>query len=134
MNVERIGEVWDSLHGKHYEVMEHFYQRFFKQFPEYRSFFPESLDAQMRKMVRTIGLVARVADSTSVVEPHIERVGDHHKPYGLQQEDLENFKTVFIEVLGEEYGSQWDANYAQAWQQAFDEVIIPGMMKGLASS
>lgn len=134
MNVERIGEVWDSLHGKHYEVMEHFYQRFFEQFPEYRSFFPESLDAQMRKMVRTIGLVARVADSTSVVEPHIERVGDHHKPYGLQQEDLENFKTVFIEVLGEEYGSQWDANYAQAWQQAFDEVIIPGMMKGLASS
>ena len=134
MNVQRIGEVWDSLHGKHYEVVDHFYRRFFERFPNYRKFFPESMDAQMKKMVRTISLVARVADSTSVVEPHIERVGDHHKPYAIQKEDLENFKSVFIEVLGEEYGEHWNADYAQAWQQAFDDLIIPGMMKGLTSS
>lgn len=134
MNEQRIGEVWDSFHGKHYEVIEHFYQRFFERFPNYRKFFPESMDAQMKKMVRTIGLVARVADSTSVVEPHIERVGDHHKPYALQKEDLENFKDVFIEVLGEEYGEAWSAEHGRAWHQAFDEVIIPSMMKGLGSS
>lgn len=134
MNVQRIGEVWDSLHGKQYDVIAHFYQRFFERFPDYRRFFPDSLDAQMKKMVRTLSLVARVADSTSVVEPHIERVGDHHKAYGLQKKDLENFKEVFIEVLGEEYGEQWNAEHAQAWQEAFDEVIIPGMMKGLTTS
>ncbi|MGC1954590.1 MAG: globin domain-containing protein [Gammaproteobacteria bacterium] len=134
MNVERIGEVWDSLHKRHYEVIEHFYQRFFERFPEYKKFFPGSMDAQMKKMVRTISLVARVAESTSVVEPHIERVGDHHRSYGLQREDLQNFKTVFIEVLGEEYGHDWTAEHAQAWHQAFDEVIIPSMMKGLATS
>ncbi|MGF1615886.1 MAG: globin [Gammaproteobacteria bacterium] len=134
MNIQRIGEVWDTLHGKHYDVMERFYRRFFERFPQYRKFFPGSMDAQMKKMVRTIGLVARVAESTSVVEPHIERVGDHHKPYGLQKQDLDNFKNVFIEVLGEEYGSGWDAEHAQAWQEAFDQLIIPNMIKGLASS
>jgi hemoglobin-like flavoprotein len=134
MNVQRIGEVWDSLHGRQYQVIEHFYQRFFERFPNYRRFFPDSMDAQMKKMVRTISLVARMADSASVVEPHIERVGDHHKPYSLQREDLDNFKDVFIEVLGEEFGDRWDANCAQAWQQAFDELIIPGMVKGLTST
>lgn len=88
----------------------------------------------MKKMVRTISLVARVADSTSVVGPHIERVGDHHRPYGLQKEDLENFKAVFIDVLGEEYGNGWSADHAKAWQQAFDELIIPAMMRGLTTS
>lgn len=131
MNTQRIGEVWDALHGKHYEVIEHFYGRFFARFPEYRRFFPESMDQQMKKMVRTIGMVARVADSISVVEPHLEQVGTHHRDYGLDKNDLENFKRVFIEVLGEAYGNQWDPECDKAWQEAFDELIIPSMMKGL---
>jgi hemoglobin-like flavoprotein len=133
MNTERIGEVWDALHGRHYQVIEHFYNRFFEQFPDYKKYFPESMDRQMKKMVRTIGLVARVSDSPSVVEPHVEQVGAHHKPYALQKKDLDNFKSVFIEVLSEECASRWDADTARAWEEAFDEFIIPGMMKGLGS-
>lgn len=40
MNVEHIGDVWDSLHERHFEVIEHFYQRFFEQFPQYKNSFP----------------------------------------------------------------------------------------------
>jgi hemoglobin-like flavoprotein len=131
MNTELIAETWDSLAHRHIDVIETFYARFFERFPHYREMFPAKMDQQMKKMVRTMAMVARLSDDEPIIGPHLAKVGDRHRPYSLQAQDLENFKAVFLELIAEECGSRWTEQHAQAWNDAFDEVIIPLMLKGL---
>ena len=57
-------------------------------------------------------------------------LGAAHKPYALGPKDLANFKTVFVEMLSVRLGAGWSPAAAQAWDQAFEEVIIPLMREG----
>ena len=132
MQTELIAQSWDSLNPRHIEVIQTFYDRFFERFPNYRAMFPESMDYQMKKMVRTMAMVARLSEDQSIVEPHLTKVGDRHSAYRLSEQDLQNFKDVFIEVLAEECGGQWTEDCRKAWSEAFDQVIIPNMMQGFA--
>jgi hemoglobin-like flavoprotein len=131
MNTELVARSWDSLGDRQRGVIESFYGRFFERFPQYRQFFPESMDHQMEKMVRTIAMAARLSDDESTIELHMIHVGERHKPYHLGPADLMNFKSVFIENMGEHCGNLWNADYARAWEEVFDEVMVPLMMQGL---
>ena len=132
MQTELIAQSWDSLNPRHIEVIQTFYDRFFERFPNYRAMFPESMDHQMKKMVRTMAMVARLSDDQPIVAPHLTKVGDRHSVYALSEQDLQNFKDVFIEVLAEECGGQWTEDCRKAWNEAFERVIIPNMMQGFA--
>jgi hypothetical protein len=43
-----------------------------------------------------------------------------------------NFKVVFIENMGKHCQCLWNESYANAWNEVFEEAIIPLMMQGLA--
>lgn len=131
MNAELLGHSWDSLSGKHEELITTFYTRFFEKFPEYKTLFPETLGRQMTKMVETMALVARVTDETEVLHPHLAKVGGKHGGYQLNEEDLEKFKTVFLEVVGEYCGDNWTGECQQAWTSVFDKHVIPHMVQGI---
>jgi len=134
MNTELIGQSWDKLAGKHQEMVATFYDRFFDKFPHYRKFFPESMEHQLKRMVETIALLARVTDETEVTHPHLVKVGSRHTGYSLTREDLDNFKTVFVQVVGEYCADDWNQEYQESWTEAFEQHIIPYMMHGLKMS
>jgi hemoglobin-like flavoprotein len=131
MNPDLIGQTWDSITDKHRDLVVAFYDRFFERFPHYREFFPKSMDHQMRKMVNTMAMVARLADSCDMVEPHMTRLGEAHRDYHLEKEDLDNFKSVFLEVLAEYLGDRWEGECCDSWTEAFDKIIEPYMLKGM---
>ena len=131
MNTQIIAETWDTLGPDQTGFVEAFYGRFFERFPAYRVLFPHKLDAKhLGKMVQTMALVAHLSDDRSVVAPHMHKVGAAHKPYDLKPRDLANFKAVFLETLGEHLGERWNQDAAQAWNDAFDDVLIPLMREG----
>ncbi len=132
MNTEIIGQSWDKLAGKHQEVVTTFYQRFFQEYPDYKHIFPESLDRQMKKMVETMALVARVSEDTEIAHPHLSKMGEKHTKYQLSKQDLQNFKNVFLQVLGEYCGDDWAGECQQSWTEVFDKHVIPYMMQGLS--
>jgi hemoglobin-like flavoprotein len=130
MNTELIAQTWEALKD-HTAFIEAFYGRFFERFPGYRPLFPHKLDADhLAKMVETMSLMSRLAEDKDVIAPHMHKIGASHKPYGLKPRDLDNFKAVFIETLGENVGAAWSPSAAQAWSDAFDQVIIPLMREG----
>ena len=131
MNTEIIGQSWDKLAGKHQELVTTFYQRFFQEYPDYKSIFPESMDRQMKKMVETMALIARVSEDTEIAHPHLTKLGNKHTQYQLSKQDLQNFKNVFLQVLGEYSGDDWTGECQQSWTEAFDKHVIPHMMQGL---
>jgi molybdate transport system regulatory protein len=134
MNTELIGQIWDQLSGKHEELVKTFYDRFFEKFPEYKPLFSDSLDRQMGKMVESMAFLARVADETEVVYPHMVKMGDKHRQFHLSKEDLEKFKEVFVEVLGEYCGGEWTSDCQRAWTEVFDQRVIPYMTQGLGNA
>jgi hemoglobin-like flavoprotein len=132
MNTELIAETWEAIED-HHAFVEAFYGRFFERFPGYRAMFPHQLDPQhLDKMVETMALLARLSEDQSLIAPHVHKLGAAHKPYALKQKDLDNFREAFIEMLGEHLGRAWSPGAARAWQQAFDDVLIPLMRQGAA--
>jgi len=133
MNTEIIAETWQALGKRQAEFVEAFYDRFFERFPGYRQFFPRTLrPAHLDKMVQTMALMANLSEDQTSIAPHLHKLGAAHKPYDLKPHDFDNFKTVFLEVLGEYLGEHWRPAASQAWSDAFDQVLVPLMRAGMS--
>jgi len=133
MNLELIGRTWDLLTDKHKQLIRAFYQRFFENFPEYRPLF-SNMEQQMGRMVESMALLARVADEPEVIHPHLQKLRESHRQYYLSQEDLENFKSIFVEVISEFCGQYWNQAYQEAWDEFFEQIIIPEMVPSAEST
>ena len=131
MNTELIAETWGAI-DEPMAFVESFYERFFERFPGYRPLFPKQLDPKhLEKMVQTMALVANLSDDRSSIAPHMHKVGQAHKAYGLTARDFDNFKRTFLELLSERLGRKWSAEAEKAWNDAFDAVLVPLMREGL---
>ena len=131
MNTELISNTWQVLGDRRAQFVEEFYQRFFERFPGYRKLFPRKLEpADFEKMLFTAALLADLADDRTGIAPRLHRLGAAHKPLALDGHDLGNFKEVFLEVLAPQLGAQWTPAAEEAWNEAFDDVVIPMMRQG----
>jgi len=132
MNTEIIAETWQALGNRQSEFVEAFYERFFERFPGYRPLFPRPLHREhLDKMVQTMALMAHLSEDKSIIAPHLHKLGAEHKPYDLKPHDFDNFKEVFLEVLGEHLGERWQPAVNKAWSEAFDRVLVPLMREGM---
>jgi hemoglobin-like flavoprotein len=131
MNTEIIGQVWDSVAGRRVEIIQTFYTRFFERYPQYQRHFPETMDHQMEKMVETISTLARFSEDPAILRPHLMKLGQAHKAYGLSSTDLHNFKEIFVESIAAACPDVWNTECERAWNDAFNQVIIPTVEQGL---
>jgi hypothetical protein len=72
-----------------------------------------------------------LADDRTDIAPHLHKLGAAHKPFDLTAREFDNFKAVFIEMLGPRVGAKWTTAAASAWNDAFDEVLVPLMQEGM---
>lgn len=131
MTIDIIRDDWEALAGRRSLFVQQFYAAFFDRFPEYRGLFPSAIDAQMERMVEMFSSVARFADRSDFIQPYLLHVGFAHRRFGIRRADAENFKIVFIEVLGQTLEDGWDADHEAAWNHAFDEMLLPMFDEGL---
>ena len=131
MNTELIAQSWRALGSRQRQFVDAFYERFFQRFPAYRALFPAELRAaHLEKMVQTVALLADLAEDRGDIGPHLRKLGSEHQPFKLAPRDFANFKSAFVEVLGAYIAPAWTPATAQAWNEAFDEVLIPLMREG----
>ena len=132
MNTELVARTWQALGDRQAQFIDAFYDRFFERFPGYRKLFPHKLrPAHLEKMVLTLALLADLSDDRAAIAPRLHKLGSAHKPYDLELRDFNNFKAVFIEVLGPQLGRHWTDAAAAAWNEAFDVVLIPLLREGM---
>lgn len=130
MNTELIGQTWDKLVQQE-QVIHLLLERFFQQFPDYKPLFSETSERKLKKMFDMLGMVARLANDTEILHPQLVKIGERHTQFKLGQQDLENFRGVFLQVLGEVCGDHWNETCQKAWLEVFEERIIPYMMEGI---
>lgn len=85
----------------------------------------------MERMMDLISAIARFSDHVDIVRPYLLKVGAAHKMVPLKTQDLCNFRDVFIDTAATTCGARWEERHAQAFQEAFDDTIIPIVYEGL---
>ena len=130
MNTELIGQTWDKL-AQQEKAIPLLLDRFFQQFPDYKPLFSETSDRKIKKMFDMLGMVARLVNDTEILHPQLVKIGEKHTSFKLGQQDLENFEGVFLQVLEEVCGENWNETCRQTWVEVFDDRIIPYMMEGI---
>lgn len=131
MNTELLGQLWDKLATRQAEVVPLFYKRFFEQYPDYELLFSESREREMGKMLETVTKMARVAGESEMLHPQLVKLGEKHSHFQVTRGDLENFKTVYLQVLKELCGPDWTEECGETWIEVFEQAIIPFMTEGL---
>lgn len=133
MDTKIIASTWYALGNRQAEFVKAFYGRFFERFSGYRQFFPRTLHPEhLDKMAQTMALMAKLSEDHTVIAPHMRKLGAMHAAYNLKPHDFDNFKVVFLEVLGEHLGERWQPAASQAWSDAFDKVLVPSMLEGMS--
>jgi hemoglobin-like flavoprotein len=136
MNTYLVEKTWNNVSERHQDIVESFYTRLFRRHPAYQDLFsPADMQQQMQRMIQTLALVSRHADSPSAVEPHLRRLGAAHQMLGLGSEDFDRFSGLLIEVIGEYCragGQEWSEDCELAWKQAFEQIVQPMMSAGMA--
>jgi hemoglobin-like flavoprotein len=128
MNTELIAETWGALGPRQARFIADFYDRFFACFPDYRRLVPHELgQTHLDKMAQVIARLAELADDPADIAPHLQHLAEAHRAYALQPADFGNFRSVFVESLGEALGPAWSGAAARAWEEAFDEILVPAM-------
>jgi hemoglobin-like flavoprotein len=132
--INQMEEVWDLLAGRRRQFIESFYSNLFDQFPDYKQYFPENMDAQMERMMELISAVVRVSHRIPLIRSYLMQVGAAHKDIvKLKKEDLYNFSDVFIITAASTCGDSWEDRHEKAFRAAFDDTIIPIIYDGLNS-
>lgn len=128
---EKVSRIWDALAGQRRSLVRVFYTRLFQEYPHYRGLFPEAMDEQMEKMVDMMGAVARFSDHIDVIRPYLLRVAYAHKDLNIEEEDLENFRTVLLQSIADFCPNEWDEETEASFNEAFDDTIIPIFREGM---
>jgi len=126
-----IQQDWEALAGKRMQFTHAFYETLFERQPRYRELFPEAMDAQMEKMVEVFSSIARFAGHVDLIRPYLTSVGFAHRQMGIHAEDVEHFKRAFVDTLAHLCAAWWDDSHAAAWNEAFDDIIVPLFDEGL---
>jgi len=138
MKTRLIEQSWNDVAGSHRELIGAFYDRLFQDYPQYEPLFDrERMQGQMDRMAQTVALVSQLADNEAAIRPHLERIGRAHAPLDLDEDDLRNFFRTFVAVVGEYcdvHSDIWSRECEQAWHAAFEQIVVPHMLRGMQAS
>lgn len=129
-----ITESVQALLNSHERIVERFYERFLRQYPELRHHF-ETRDMAVQASIVTMGLVSVEAYYTNrfpATEHYLKVLGHRHFHNGVREEDFPRFRDVLLETLSDFHGHDWDDALHQAWREAFD-LSVSVMLEGYTS-
>ncbi len=131
MNTQVASRVWDHVLQSREPLVQRFYSHLFIDFPQYRALFDEIDEPRRRKLVGTFGIAACTADDTEIVHPHLMRIGKQLASLHFNENDLLNFQSVFVKSLAECCGENWTTDCEKAWNELFENHLIPNLNHGL---
>lgn len=126
----RIRKNWADTASAHDIVGTIFYTHLFKIAPDTRPLFPESLDAQGRKLVQTLSWILDHLDEPDDLVPAAENLARRHVVYGVTADQYEAVGAALISTLHEGLGDKFSKEDEAAWTRVYAH--LSGLMIGAA--
>ena len=127
MNVTALETSFDLVAPRGDELMDVFYARLFEAAPAAQPLFAHvDLKKQKTMLLGALVLLRKSLRNLAPIAPKLRDMGARHVAYGARPEHYPVVGAILIEAMAEVAGSQWRAEYAQAWGEAYE--LVQGLM------
>jgi hemoglobin-like flavoprotein len=127
--IQRLEDSFEALKPQGEQLVDRFYQILFERAPQVRSFFPDDLSGQQKKLLASLAFtVANLRKPDALVEA-LHALGARHVNYGTTAEHYPVVRDCMIEAMSQTAGDLWNPQLAEAWMTALDfvsSVMIEG--------
>ena len=107
-----------------------FYDRLFTLAPHYRSLFKHDMNEQGKKLMQTLGIAVAHLDKLDTLVPVVQKLGQRHVNYGVQQEDYAVVGEALLWTLEQGLGTAFTPEVKQAWTSVYE--TLSNVMKEAA--
>ena len=132
MNNELLEKSWDALSEYHDRIAETYCQRLLLAYPQYQEVMEElPMQDQCESMPQILEMVTWMTSQDDEVMPYIETMAADLKSSNMDLEDMDNFREIMVSVIddfGRNFTEGWYDAYREAWEDAFDVVLIPTLL------
>ena len=132
MNNELLETSWRALSEYHDRIAETYCQRLLLAYPQYQEVMEElPMQDQCKSLPQILEMVTWMTSQDDEVIPYISTMAADLKSSNIDLDDMENFRDVMVSVIddfGRHYVGNWTEAYREAWEDAFDVVLIPTLL------
>lgn len=96
-----------------------FYARLFFLDSSLRALFPHNMTEQGRKLITMLAFVVQGLDSPGELLPHVVRLGERHRGYGVEDRHYATVGDALLWTLEKELGNEFTVEVRDAWTAAF---------------
>ena len=112
-------------------VSRTFYRRLFEARPSVRMLFPEELEEQRVKLMKSLALIVNNLADLERVRPHIEALGRRHLAYGVKNQHYAVVGESLLGALAERLGEDFTDEVRAAWTEVYG--LLADTMKEAAT-
>ncbi len=117
-----------AMHGD--EVPLHFYSDLFLKYPETRSMFPVSMQAQRAHLVDALMSIVSSVDNQEKLTLFLRDLGRGHRKFGTLAEHYDAVRDSLLATFAHFSGDAWDAELEADWKDAYE--LIASVMRAAA--
>src|SRR6266496_5981373 len=96
-----------------------FYKRLFELDPSLRQLFHTDIEAQSKKLMQALSMIAEGIDSLPELIPAVESLGRRHVHYGVKAEHYATVGEALLWSLDQTLGAEFTVEVRTAWATAF---------------
>jgi hemoglobin-like flavoprotein len=130
LNLEALESSFDLIAARGDELMDSFYARLFAAAPSVEPLFAGTdLQHQKTMLLGTLVLLRKSLRDLGAIVPKLRELGARHVAYGAEPAHYPVVGEVLIAAMAEVAGPAWNAEYEQAWAEAF-AIVAGAMLEG----
>lgn len=129
--IEIVQNTFALVRSSTEQVAEIFYGRLFEIAPGVRSFFPEDLKPQGRKLMTMLATVVDGLENLDELVPAVQDLGRRHIGYGTLPEHYDAVGAALLWTLEQGLGDAWTPPAKDAWTTAY--TVLATVMKAAAA-
>ncbi len=96
-----------------------FYHNLFSADPSLKPLFKGDMQAQGKKLMQMIGVAVGKLNELEVLVPVLERLGERHLEYGVEDSHYATVGGALLKTLGQGLGDAFTEEVKQAWTTAY---------------
>jgi nitric oxide dioxygenase len=121
-HIEIVQGSYELVEDRAEEVAAAFYGRLFAMAPELQAMFPDDLELQGEKLMRTLGVIVRGLDDFGMLVHVAAALAGRHVDYGVREEHYELAGDALLWALAESLGAELTPEIERAWTEVYGRI------------
>ena len=132
LNIELLQSSFELVKPSADELVDRFYDRLFRDYPEVRPLFPEEMGLQKGHLLASLVFVVENLRSPERLTTYLQDLGLRHVNYGVEPKHYPAVGRTLLATLAEVAGDAWTDELQQAWADAYaaiQSIIFEALQK-----